>query len=341
MGLFGFSFGKKRRVSKRKTQKAARKPPARLLRLCKKYHVKATKKVGSKRVYKKVAVLKKLCLRKARALRKKLMKMQKKAMKKHHKKTHKKSTKRRSHRKMRMGEEESMYGMKKTMFGRRSRFGEEITKYDVAVPRATTKDYNDIGRNVRNFAEMCTNKKMTPQLSCIADTLRFGSRRRVPMFGNWMDKTTDMLGMTFGKRRSTTKVSKKTAMKAFRSFYKRHCAGSRRSGFGNGGNPALSYGYEFCPDGKGGVLGFNSTGLFPSPCTSYSSSAPTMGALPPPTKVSEGGFGRRRPRRRTAAAGKRKSAIGSRKRRNASGCTAAGKSKLAVGGRKRRSTRKM
>jgi hypothetical protein len=41
----------------------------------------------------------------------------------------------------------------------------------------------------------------------------------------------------------------------------------RRYGFGNGGNPPLnaSMGYEFCSNG-GGVLGANSTGLFPSPC---------------------------------------------------------------------------
>lgn len=81
--------------------------------------------------------------------------------------------------------------------------------------------------------------------------------------------------MYFGKRRSSTrrkssKTSKKAAMKAFRSFYKRHCAGARSRGmrFG-GGNPDLSksMGYEFCPGGMGGVLGYNSTGMFPSPCT--------------------------------------------------------------------------
>ena len=42
----------------------------------------------------------------------------------------------------------------------------------------------------------------------------------------------------------------------------------RRYRFGNGGNPPLSasMGYEFCSNG-GGVLGANSTGLFPTPCT--------------------------------------------------------------------------
>ena len=90
MGLLGFSFGKKRRSTKRRSTKkhSHRKPPAKLLRLCRKYRVKATKKVGKKKVYKSVASLKKMCLRKARALRKKLLKAHKKSMK-HHKKSHK------------------------------------------------------------------------------------------------------------------------------------------------------------------------------------------------------------------------------------------------------------
>jgi len=78
----------------------------------------------------------------------------------------------------------------------------------------------------------------------------------------------------FGKkrRRSTKKVSKAAAMKAFKAFYRRHCTSSMKYGgrnrFGNGGNPPLyaSMGYEFCPLGSGGVLGANSTGLFPTPC---------------------------------------------------------------------------
>ena len=53
-----FLFGKKRRVSKKK--KSVKRPPKRLLRLCKKYGIKTTIKRGKKRVYKKVSVLKKL-----------------------------------------------------------------------------------------------------------------------------------------------------------------------------------------------------------------------------------------------------------------------------------------
>jgi hypothetical protein len=83
-------------------------------------------------------------------------------------------------------------------------------------------------------------------------------------FGQCKDKQQ----VSFGKkRRGTKKVSRTAAMKAFRSFYAKHCK-SRRARFGNGGNPPLnaSMGYEFCPDGMGGVLGAYSTGLFPSPC---------------------------------------------------------------------------
>jgi hypothetical protein len=49
-------FGKKKRKTVKKT---VRKPPARLIKMCKKYRIKVTKKVGKKRVYKSVTVLKK------------------------------------------------------------------------------------------------------------------------------------------------------------------------------------------------------------------------------------------------------------------------------------------
>ena len=107
MELFGLSFGKKRRrTTKRGKKGSSRKPPSKLLRICKKYRVKATKKVGGKRVYKSVASLKKLCLRKARALKKKL----EKAMKK------RKGTKRRKGSKRR-----DAFGEAEMEFGRRRR----------------------------------------------------------------------------------------------------------------------------------------------------------------------------------------------------------------------------
>jgi hypothetical protein len=74
LSLFG--FGKKRKSSKKSTSKKStskkstnnkrtnKKPPAKLLRLCKKLKIKVTIKRGGKRVYKKVTLLKKLCKRK-------------------------------------------------------------------------------------------------------------------------------------------------------------------------------------------------------------------------------------------------------------------------------------
>jgi hypothetical protein len=67
------SFGKKKRSSRRKGTrkgKSARKPPASLLRRCKKYHIKTTKKSGKRRVYRKISLLKKLLNKKLKKLKK-------------------------------------------------------------------------------------------------------------------------------------------------------------------------------------------------------------------------------------------------------------------------------
>jgi len=340
----GFSFGKKKRHSKKHGKKHA-KPPAKLLRICKKYRVKATKKVGGKRMYKSVATLKKLCLRKARALRKKLIKMHKKSMK-HHKKTHKRRVTKKTHSKRRgdaFGEDEAMmsFGRRRARFGEQHMNGKEHSMMSFGRRRSgfgniawirpvTHKTFeNSLGKRYARMdynqsdllaAEQCLGAGKRADITCYdVNKPAFGRRRptrarfgmkiggytvpgtefgngRLPMFGMKIGGYT-VPGTEFGKRRATKKVSKSAAMKAFRSFYKRHCS-ARKSGFGNGGNPPLnaSMGYEFCPNGMGGVLGFNSTGLFPSPCISQGSSAPVqMGSLPPPTKVSQGGFGRRRP----------------------------------------------
>jgi hypothetical protein len=67
------AFGKKRRSKRSSTKKSSkgRKPPSKLLKMCKKYKVKVTIKRGSKRVYKKSSLLKKLCLKKKKAMNKK------------------------------------------------------------------------------------------------------------------------------------------------------------------------------------------------------------------------------------------------------------------------------
>jgi len=307
MEFLGLSFGKKRRKSTKRAKKvSSRKPPSKLLRICKKYRVKATKKVGGKRVYKSVASLKKMCLRKARALKKRLEKAYKK-------RKGSKSTKRRKGSKRRdaFGEAEMEFGRRRRRMsgfgmydqivqpdgfgGSHMAFGRRLpmfgnVKVNLPPPPPVNMRDQRTGKAVNNFTRQCEARKMTPQLACIQSQLRFGKRRRV--------------GARSGK------TSRKAAMTAFRAFYKRHCAG-RRSGFGNGGNPPLSasMGYEFCPNGQGGVLGFNSTGLYPSPCTSKSSS-----------------FGRRRRRRTSCGAfgRRRRSATGTRRRRKFGAAPCAG-----------------
>ena len=66
-----FSFGKKKRSHKRSHVKGSKKPSAKVMRMCKKYKIKATKKVGKKRVYKPQGKLLKMCMRKKRLLAKK------------------------------------------------------------------------------------------------------------------------------------------------------------------------------------------------------------------------------------------------------------------------------
>ena len=65
-----FSFGKKRRS--RKSKKTNRKPPVKILRLCRRLKIKCTKKVGKRRVYKSLAVLKKQIKRKMKKTKRKV-----------------------------------------------------------------------------------------------------------------------------------------------------------------------------------------------------------------------------------------------------------------------------
>ena len=203
LSLFG--FGKRRRTTRK-----ASKPPAKLLKLCKKYRVKTTSMRGSKRSYRPTAMLKKLCLRKARALKKKLM---------------------------------------KGTSTRRTRMGNEM-EFGKRLPQM------EFGSSCNMGNEMEFGKRL-PQMEFGAHEMEFGKRRR--------------------------QVNKVAAMKAFKSFYRRHCGPSgSRFGFGSGGNPPLwqSMGYEFCSDG-GGVLGANSTGLFPTPCMPPPSAARPVAAAKP------------------------------------------------------------
>ena len=102
LSLFG--FGKKRRSASKKSSKKGKKsvkPPAKLLKMCKKLRVKVALKRGGKRVYKKATVLAKQCKRKLRMIEKA--------------------------KKSRMGGSKSHKGVRKSRIGRRkvrrSRFG--------------------------------------------------------------------------------------------------------------------------------------------------------------------------------------------------------------------------
>ena len=71
-----FSFGKKRRTVKRSTTK---RPPAALRKLAKKYRVKISLKRGSRRVYKKVNIIKKEIKSKMKKMRKSIRKTRRKS----------------------------------------------------------------------------------------------------------------------------------------------------------------------------------------------------------------------------------------------------------------------
>ena len=66
-------FGKKRRTVKKKPAIAV-KPTAATRRMCKRLGIRLTRTVGSKRVYKKEALLKKQCKAKMMALKRKAAK---------------------------------------------------------------------------------------------------------------------------------------------------------------------------------------------------------------------------------------------------------------------------
>jgi len=356
--LASLSFGKRRRKTSSK-KSHNKKPPAKLLKLCKKYRVKATKKVGSRRVYKKVSVLKRQCLKKAKALKKKLMKMHKKSKKT----THRRRSRRRS---SEMGEdafgEGMMFGRRRgrkshafgedafeedafgedMMFGRRRgrkshhAFGGDDDDIPLDLPLDESSAMFGFGRYPQFGSVGMMNNKLKPKQrsggfgrsrfgACVkgvdTKTGKAGCKFGYSRFGNPLKDATagtlatisnatgnaaaKVAGAGFGKRRRSPKVSKAAAMKAFRAFYKRHCSGNRRMRFGSSNPPLVnSMGYEFCSDGVGGVLGSNSTGLFPSPCVSASSSGADRAKA---ASAAKGAFGRRRKTKTSGTKGRKSS----------------------------------
>jgi hypothetical protein len=246
LSLFG--FGKKRRSTSKKSVKNV-KPPSKLLKMCKKLKVKVSLKRGSKRVYKKAKVLAKQCKRKLRLIAKGISRFG--------------SRSRFSFGTGRCGASK-MVNNSMMMFGPGGCEASKMVDNSMMMFGANKARRSRFGSsNMAGYHMMPDGKMMADRdMMFGANKLRFAGRVAgvVP-------------SMEFGKkRRVSPKVSKAAAMKAFKQFFRRHCSSTmrmgRRSRFGNGGNPPLyqSMGYEFCDLGSGGVLGANSTGLFPSPC---------------------------------------------------------------------------
>ena len=264
LSLFGFGKRRRRSTKSRKSAKKGgrgRKPPAALLKMCKKYRVKTTVKRGTKRVYKKARLLKKLCMRKKKMMLKKKKKVSKKSRK-----------------------------VRRTRRVRRSRFGGEINPYTMKMSFGENQQVPNTYKQKALFGNeyapnIKANKALFGNINPYTMKMSFGS--------NCASKYQP--SMAFGKRRG--KLTKPAAMQAFKQFYRRYCRSSKMGGrfrFGNGGNPPLSMGYEFCPSGQGGVLGANSTGLFPSPCTPMNAAQAAAEAnVALPTYAPAAAFGRR------------------------------------------------
>jgi hypothetical protein len=270
-----FAFGKKRR-SKRSSAKGkkSRKPPAELIKICKMVGVKVTSKRGSKRVYKTVSVLKKICL-------KKLRKMEKKSSFGAKKKNAVGKSKKSSFGRLRRAS-----CMKKC--GKVCRRKCQVASLKRKARRNPTK--RNLGRLSKATKKTSTRrrmKKVAPEMSnALVKMSGFGencqySPMKMSGFGENCQYKSPMNQMNFGgqdygsavagyggmalfgkRRRAVPKMTKKQLMKLLKGTSGRR----RRYRFGDGGNPSLmqSMGYEFDPTGKGGVLGMGSTGLFPT-----------------------------------------------------------------------------
>jgi hypothetical protein len=150
-----FSFGKKRKVRRQN-----KKPPPRLLKLCKKYRVKATKRVRGKIVYRTSKVLKTLCLRKAKKL---LKSLKKKGTRKSHRRRHRRS------------------GFGNLIFGGTTSPAKTVSQAVASAPIMSTSmseiNFDRIGRGVADFNNKCVAEKGNPITVCASRILKFGRRR--------------------------------------------------------------------------------------------------------------------------------------------------------------------
>ena len=335
LSLFG--FGKRRKVSR----KSSKKPSPKLLGICKRYGVKAM----SKGKYHSTKSLKKKCLKKVMVLYKKMMKQ----VKKSHFGVHKARKPMMGRKKAGKGGNKS--GMSKcgTAFGAaRRRKVSRVAAVPLTLEQAKAKVLAISKLKEANKSHCATLKAIKAEygadigIRCkklLGEVLSkfgksgFGKRRKVHR--KKMTKKAAMKAFKKLHRKDRKKMSKAAAMKAFKKFYKKHSGhkarrarrSTRSSRFG--GNPPLyqSMGNEFCSNGSG-VLGYNSTGLFPTPC--INTVASPMAA-----------FGRRKCRTgyRRARTDKRK-CVRTTRRRKAVRKPKSRKSACSLFGAKRRKARK-
>jgi len=237
-----FGFGRKRRSTRRKVtrrrkvvRKGSKKGLSRsLLSLCKKYHVKCTKKVGSRRVRKSATVIKKQLRRKIKSLIKRA----------------------------------SKFGARKSSFGRHSRprrvrRTRRVTMPMMAVaPLAVRRSRMQRARAyMRGVGASVYRRRRTlgaiAGLGALAAGAGAGYRYN-PRFRGAVNRG--------ASRARAYTIGAGGFFPPARSEF-----GKRRRRYRFGSNPPLSnsMGYEFCSNG-GGVLGANSTGLFPTPCMNAS-----------------------------------------------------------------------
>jgi hypothetical protein len=302
-----FGFGRTRRYKRRSVRKTGKKasPSKTLIRLCKKYKVKVTS--GRSRKYKSTRVLKKQCAKKIRSLIKKAKRSARFGARRSRFGL-KKSIRRMPTRSSSMRSSQMMMPMAASSPSMMSRFKLAARRAGSAAYRhkgkialtlaalAAAKRYGGAEIRHRRRGEAFKNARMTASADYAsiksgassgynrakgmfakkeaAAAAAFGRRRR---YRSTKRRSTRRVGRPrkyrSTKRRSTRRVGRP---RKYRSTKRRTTRRTRRRvgrryRFGSG-NPPLgsSMGYEFC-SGGGGVLGANSTGLFPSPCMGGSS----------------------------------------------------------------------
>ena len=301
-----FGFGRKTRRSK---SVKASKPSKTLVKLCKKYKIKVSKKVGGKRVYKKTGVLKKQCTKKIRSLIKRHHKFGAKGVRRG-RKTVRRTVRRtvvstpvytpsmpsmpvrlsrrahlskhlRTHR-----DKYSKYAKRTAMLAAALGAGAGAYKNRGAIRRAGIK-HGVYGSKFRpspghSVAPSASQRKKNlkkfeklqeKQMGNVGSLFDFGKRRKSKtMFGR---------KRRVGRPRKVRKT-RKVHRKSRRVVNRR---APRRYSFGYQVPLSAMMGNEFCSNG-GGVLGTNSTGLYPTPC--MTAAMPNMGLAP------ASAFGKRR-----------------------------------------------